>query len=58
MRLTPEELGGLDALTKPTFGFPQNMQPIFLAIHNEGTGVNGVYGAPSGFVMEKGNTPY
>jgi diketogulonate reductase-like aldo/keto reductase len=28
VRLTPEELGGLDALTKPTFGFPQNMQPI------------------------------
>ena len=29
VRLTPEELGGLDALTKPTLGFPQNMQPIF-----------------------------
>jgi hypothetical protein len=32
------------------------MQPIFPAILNGGTSVNGVYGAPSGFVMEKGNT--
>jgi aryl-alcohol dehydrogenase-like predicted oxidoreductase len=58
VRLTPEELGGLDALTTPTLGFPQNMQPIFPAIHNGGTSVNGVYGAPSAFVMEKGATPY
>jgi diketogulonate reductase-like aldo/keto reductase len=56
--LTPDELGRLDALTKPTFGFPQNMQPIFAAIHNGGTSVNGIYGAPSVFVMEKGATPY
>src|SRR5579862_6260927 len=56
--LTPDELGHLDALTKPTFGFPQNMQPIFPAIHNGGTSVNGIYGAPSAFVMEKGATPY
>jgi len=34
------------------------MQPIFPAIHNGGTSVNGVYGAPSSFVMEKGATPY
>jgi aryl-alcohol dehydrogenase-like predicted oxidoreductase len=58
VRLTLEELGGLDALTKPTFGFPQNMQPMFPAIHNGGTSVNGIYGAPSSFVMEKGATPY
>ena len=44
MRLTaPEELDRLGALTKPTFGFPQNMQPLFPAIHNGGTTVNGVY---------------
>jgi aryl-alcohol dehydrogenase-like predicted oxidoreductase len=58
VKLTVEELGRLDALTKPTFGFPQNMQPIFPAIHNGGTSVNGIYGAPSSFVMEKGATPY
>ena len=27
--LTAEELARLDALTKPTFGFPQSMQPMF-----------------------------
>src|SRR6202171_534836 len=58
VRLTPEELDRLDALTKPTFGFPQNMQPIFPAIHNGGTSVNGVSGAHSVFVMEKSATPY
>jgi aryl-alcohol dehydrogenase-like predicted oxidoreductase len=56
--LTPDELGRLDGLTKPTLGFPQNMQPIFPAIHNGGTSVNGIYGARSVFVMEKGATPY
>ena len=58
VRLTREELDVLDALTKPTFGFPQNMAPIFPSIHNGGTTVNGVYGAPSSFVMEKGDKPY
>src|ERR1700687_5247097 len=29
VRLTAEELARLDALTKPTFGFPQSMQPVF-----------------------------
>src|SRR5450432_4025465 len=52
--LTAEERGRLDALTKPAFGFPQNMQPIFPAIHNGGTTVKGVHAPPSGFVMEKG----
>ena len=56
--LTAEELARLDALTKPTFGFPQSMQPMFPAIHNGGTTVNGVYAPPSGFVMEKGDKPY
>jgi aryl-alcohol dehydrogenase-like predicted oxidoreductase len=31
VRLSAEELGRLDALTKPTFGFPQSMQPWFPA---------------------------
>ena len=56
--LTADELTKLDALTKPTFGFPQNMQPMFPAIHNGGTTVNGVHAPPSGFVMEKGDKPY
>ena len=58
VELSADELARLDALTKPTFGFPQNMQPMFPAIHNGGTSVNGVYAPPSGFVMEKGDKPY
>jgi diketogulonate reductase-like aldo/keto reductase len=58
VRLTAEELDRLDALTKPTFGFPQNMQPRFPAIHNGGTTVNGVYAPTSGFGIEKGDQPY
>jgi hypothetical protein len=58
VKLSVEELRRLDALTKPTFGFPQNMQPIFPAIYNGGTTVNGVLAAPSGFVMERGDKPY
>jgi len=56
--LTADERARLDALTKPTFGFPQSMQPVFPAIHNGGTKVNGVQMPASGFVMEKGGTPY
>jgi aryl-alcohol dehydrogenase-like predicted oxidoreductase len=56
--LGSDELARLDALTKPTFGFPQSMQPMFPSIHNGGTTVNGVHGAASGFVMEKGEKPY
>jgi hypothetical protein len=48
----------LDALTKPKFGFPQSMEPVFPAIHNGGTRVNGVQMEPSTFVMERGGTPY
>lgn len=58
VKLTAEELARLDALTKPTFGFPQNMQPMFPSIHNGGTTVNGVQAPASGFVMEKGDKPY
>ena len=58
VKLTPDELARLDARTKPTFGFPQSMQPYFPAIHNGGTTVNGVHAPPSGFVMLKGEKPY
>lgn len=58
VQLGAEELARLEARTKPTFGFPQNMQPMFPSIHNGGTTVNGVYAPPSGFVMEKGDTPH
>jgi len=56
--LASEELGRLDALTRPKLGFPQSMQPMFPAMHNGGTTVNGVFGPASGFVMEKGDKPY
>src|SRR5580700_5035711 len=58
LRLSAEELGRLDALTKPAFGFPQSMQPWFAAIHNGGTSVNGVFAPPSPFVVEKGDKIY
>jgi len=58
VRLTAGELDCLNALTKPTFGFPQNMQPMFPAIHNGGTTVNGLYAPTTGFGLEKGDQPY
>ena len=56
--LTPEERGRLDAMTQPKFGFPQSMQPMFPAIHNGGTTVNGVYAPTSPFVLQEGDQPY
>src|ERR1700733_12878209 len=58
VKLSAEELGRLDALTKPTFGFPQNLQPWFPAIHNGGTSVNGLFAPPSPFGVEKGDKIY
>ncbi|WP_342380412.1 aldo/keto reductase [Myxococcus stipitatus] len=58
VKLTAEQLARLDALTKPTFGFPQSMQPIFPAIHNGGTTVNGVFMEASPFGVVKGEKPY
>ena len=58
VKLSAEELGRLDALTKPTFGFPQSIQPWFSALHNGGTSVNGVYAPPSPFAVEKGDKIY
>jgi aryl-alcohol dehydrogenase-like predicted oxidoreductase len=58
VKLSAEELGRLDALTKPKFGFPQNMQSWFPAIHNGGTSVNGLAGPPSPFGVQKGDKIY
>jgi aryl-alcohol dehydrogenase-like predicted oxidoreductase len=58
VKLSAEELGRLDALTKPTFGFPQNIQAWFPALHNGGTSVNGIYVPSSPFVVEKGDKIY
>jgi aryl-alcohol dehydrogenase-like predicted oxidoreductase len=58
LQLTAAELSKLDALTKPSFGFPQSMQPMFPAITNGGTNINGTVAPPSPFVMEKGGKPY
>jgi aryl-alcohol dehydrogenase-like predicted oxidoreductase len=58
VKLSAEELGRLDSLTKPTFGFPQNMQAWFPALHNGGTSLNGVYAPPSPFAVEKGDKIY
>jgi len=58
VQLGPEELKRLDALTKPTFGFPQSMQPVFPAIHHGGATVNGVPSEPSAFVLVRGEKPY
>jgi aryl-alcohol dehydrogenase-like predicted oxidoreductase len=58
LKLTPEQLQQLDEMTKPVLGFPATMQPMFPAILNGGTTVNGVHAEPSGFVMERGGKPY
>lgn len=58
VNLSADELSRLDALTKPTFGFPQSMQPWFPSIHNGGTSVNGVHAATTPFGVEKGDTVY
>jgi hypothetical protein len=58
VQLGPDELTRLDALTKPSFGFPQSMQPMFPSIHNGGTTVNGVHGPHSPFVIGKDDKPY
>jgi len=58
LTLTATELAHLDSLSKPTFGFPQSMQPMFPQIHNGGTTVNGVHGPLSPFVIGKDDKPY
>jgi aryl-alcohol dehydrogenase-like predicted oxidoreductase len=56
VQLTAGDLAHLDAHTKPRFGFPQNMQSAFPAIHNGGTSVNGLYAPP--MIMQPGEKPY
>ena len=56
--LAPAEIDKLDALTKPTFGFPQSMEPVFPSIHHGGASVNGTYADPSPFVIGMGDEPY
>jgi len=56
--LTMEEIAHLNERTKPTLGFPANMQPMFPAIHNGGTTVNGTHAEPSSFGMLRGEKPY
>jgi len=58
VKLSGAELGRLDALTKPTFGFPQSMAPIFPALHNGGTSVNGVAAPLLPFGVAKGDKVY
>jgi aryl-alcohol dehydrogenase-like predicted oxidoreductase len=58
LTLAATELEHLNSLTKPTFGFPQSMEPMFPAIHNGGTMVNGIQAPPSEFVIGKGEKPY
>jgi aryl-alcohol dehydrogenase-like predicted oxidoreductase len=58
VQLTTDELARLDALTKPTFGFPQSMEPFFASIHNGGTTVNGVYAPPTPYGLVHGEQPY
>jgi aryl-alcohol dehydrogenase-like predicted oxidoreductase len=58
VELTAEDLGKLDALTKPVLGFPQSMQPWFPAIHHGGTSVNGTFAEASSFGVQKGDTIY
>jgi aryl-alcohol dehydrogenase-like predicted oxidoreductase len=58
LKLNQADLERLDEVTKPTFGFPQSMQPYFPAIHNGGTSVNGIFAETSPFVIGKGEKPY
>ena len=56
VKLTADDWAHLETLTKPKFGFPQSMQPLFPAIHNGGASINGVQ-APS-MMMQPGDKPY
>jgi len=58
IKLSAEEFGRLDVLTKPTLGFPQSMQPWFPSIHHGGTSVNGVFAPTSPFGVAKGDKIY
>jgi aryl-alcohol dehydrogenase-like predicted oxidoreductase len=56
VHLTAEDFAHLDQLTQPALPFPQNMQPLFPAIHNGGTTINGTYAKP--MLLQPGEKPY
>jgi aryl-alcohol dehydrogenase-like predicted oxidoreductase len=58
VKLSADDLARLDALSKPKFGFPQSMQPMFPMIHNGGTTVNGVSAETTPFGIMPGEKPY
>jgi aryl-alcohol dehydrogenase-like predicted oxidoreductase len=58
VNLTAEELSRLNAITAPTFGFPQTMLPMAPGIINGGTTINGVSAPISEYVMPEGKKPY
>jgi aryl-alcohol dehydrogenase-like predicted oxidoreductase len=58
VNLSAEEFARLDAITAPTFGFPQSMLPMAPGITNGGTTINGVSAPTSDYVMPKGDQPY
>jgi aryl-alcohol dehydrogenase-like predicted oxidoreductase len=58
VNLTADEVARLNALTEPTFGFPQSMLATVPSIINGGTTVNGVSVPISDYVMPEGSQPY
>jgi aryl-alcohol dehydrogenase-like predicted oxidoreductase len=58
VKLTAKDIAHLNEKTKPVFGFPATMQPLFPALHNGGTRVNGVHGDLLPFGVMKGEKPY
>ena len=58
VNLSADELAQLDALTKPTFGFPHNILEMAAELINGGTTINGVTAPKSEYVMPKGVQPY
>jgi aryl-alcohol dehydrogenase-like predicted oxidoreductase len=58
VELSAVELAHLNEKTKPVLGFPATMQPLFPALHNGGTRVNGVPTELLPFAVQKGENPY
>jgi hypothetical protein len=54
---TAEEMPWLNAITKPTFGFPQSMLTMAPGITDGGTRVNGCAAPISDYVMPKATSP-
>jgi diketogulonate reductase-like aldo/keto reductase len=58
VNLTAEERARLNALTEPTFGFPQSVLTMAPDLINGGTTVNGVSAPVSEYVIPEGVQPY